>query len=88
MWTADKESLCNMHGSIRYWIMDVRKRLKKAIRENDFEGVKETINTLNEVLEITRKAKKAGQRMEARLVLVRRCTEMMGYIRKGCKKEL
>ena len=68
--------------------MYVRKRLKKAIRENDFEGVKETINTLNEVLEITRKAKKAGQRMEARLVLVRRCTEMMGYIRKGCKKEL
>lgn len=88
MFTKEKETLCNMHGSIRYWIMDVRKRLKKAIRENDFEGVKESINTLNEVLEITRKAKKAGQRMEARLVLVRRCTEMMGYIRKGCKKEL
>ena len=88
MFTKGKETLCNMHGSIRYWIMDVRKRLKKAIRENDFEGVKESINTLNEVLEITRKAKKAGQRMEARLVLVRRCTEMMGYIRKGCKKEL
>lgn len=87
MWTKDKETLCNMHNCIRYWTMDIRKKLKKAIREDNVNCIKDSIETLNTILETTRRAKKAGQRMEDRLVLLKRGIENLGFIRKPAKSK-
>ena len=83
MWTKDKESLCSMHDSIKYWTRDVKKKLKKAVKENSITQVEEIFPTLNVILEETRRAKKTGQKMENRMALVRRHTEAMGYKRVG-----
>mgnify|MGYP003296614315 CR=1 FL=1 len=48
----------------------LKSKLKKAIKENSTENIKNIIEPLNIILEVTRKAKKAGQRMENRLTLV------------------
>lgn len=85
MWTADKESLCNMHDTIKYWTNDVKKKLKKAIKEDNIESVEETIVTLNTILETTRRAKKTGQKLENRLSNYRYHIESLGFLRKGSK---
>ena len=66
MFTDAKMSLCNSHDTIKYWVRDVKKNLKKAIKENDTSKLEEIIPTLNMILEETRSAKKKGQRLENR----------------------
>ena len=84
MWTADKESLCNMHDTIKYWTNDVKKKLKKAIKENNITQVEDIFPTLNVILEETRKAKKTGQKMENRLSLYSNTfTRVLGFKRVG-----
>lgn len=67
MFTDTKMSLCNSHDTISYWVRDVKKNLKKAIKDKDFLKLEELIPTLNTILEETRSAKKKGQHMENRL---------------------
>lgn len=67
MFTNAHMSLCNSHDTISYWVRDVKKNLKKAIKEGSCEKLEDLIPTLNTILEETRIAKKKGQRMENRL---------------------
>lgn len=81
MWTKDKESLCSSHDTIKYWANDIKKKLKKAIKDNDFENVVSLIPVLNIIIEETREAKKKGQKMENRMTLYRRSIEKLGFKR-------
>lgn len=81
MFTSDKESLCNMHDTIKYHARDIKKFLKKAIKENNFENIESTLNILDSILETTRRAKKTGQKLENRLSVYRFNIEKMGFQR-------
>ena len=83
MFTDAKMSLCNSHDTIKYWTKDVKKNLKKAIKDKDFSKLEELIPTLNTILEETRIAKKKGLRMEARLQKYRNSVEALGFKRVG-----
>ena len=67
MWTLDKESLCNSHNTIQYWAKDVKKKLKKAQKENDYSSITEVLPVIDDIIKESRLAKKKGQAMENRL---------------------
>ena len=81
MWTQGKESLCNSHNTIRYWANDAKKKLKKAIKNDDYSEVAEIINILNDIIDESRIAKKKGSRLEARLKRYRFSIEKLGFKR-------
>ena len=83
MFTNAKMSLCNSHDTISYWVRDVKKNLKKALKENNTSKLKELIPTLNTILEETRSAKKKGQRMENRLKRYHDAVLSLGFKRIG-----
>lgn len=83
MFTNAKMSLCNSHDTIKYWVRDVKKNLKKAIKENDTSKLEEIIPTLNTILEETRVAKKKGQHMENRLKAYHDAVLKLGFKRVG-----
>ena len=83
MWTADKESLCSSHDTIKYWANDIKKKLKKAVKTEDYSNIKDLIPVLNDLLTETRLAKKKGQKLENRLVKYRRSVESLGFKRVG-----
>ena len=83
MFTNAKMSLCNSHDTISYWTRDVKKNLKKAIKDKDYSKLEELIPTLNTILEETRVAKKKGQRMENRLKSYYDAALRLGFYRKG-----
>jgi allophanate hydrolase subunit 1 len=83
MFTNAKMSLCNSHDTISYWTRDVKKNLKKAIKDKDYSKLEELIPALNTILEETRVAKKKGLRMEARLQKYRNSIESLGFKRVG-----
>ena len=83
MFTDAKMSLCNSHDTISYWVRDVKKNLKKAIKDKDFSKVEEIIPTLNTILEETRSAKKKGQAMESRLKRYYQAAIDLGFYRVG-----
>ena len=83
MFTNAKMSLCNSHDTISYWVRDVKKNLKKALKENNTSKLKELIPTLNTILEETRSAKKKGQRMENRLKCYHDAVLSLGFKRIG-----
>jgi allophanate hydrolase subunit 1 len=86
VWTADKESLCSSHDTIKYWANDIKKKLKKAIKTEDYSNIKDLIPTLNDLLAETRLAKKKGARMEARLIDYYRAITGLNFVRKGRDK--
>lgn len=67
MWTSNKESLCNSHDTIQYWAKDVKKKLKKAQKENDYSSITEVFPVIDDIIKESRLAKKKGQAMENRL---------------------
>ncbi len=81
MWTSDKESLCNSHDSIKYWASDIKRKLKRSIKEENFSSVVELIPTLDTIIKESRVAKKKGQKLENRLILYRRSIEKLGFKR-------
>lgn len=81
MWTANKESLCSSHDTIKYWALDIKKKLKKSIKDGDFTKVVELIPTLETIVKESRIAKKKGQKLENRLILYRRSIEKLGFKR-------
>ena len=81
MWTADKESLCSSHDTIKYWANDIKKKLKKSIKNNDYSEVEEVIPILNDIISESRVAKKKGQKLESRLIKYRRSIESLGFKR-------
>lgn len=83
MWTADKESLCSSHDTIKYWANDIKKKLKKAIKTNDYSNTRDLIPILDDLIMETRLAKKKGQKLENRLVKYRRSVESLGFKRVG-----
>ena len=83
MFTDAKMSLCTSHDTIKYWVRDVKKNLKKAIKDEDFSKLEGIIPVLNTILEETRVAKKKGLRMEARLQKYRNSIEALGFKRVG-----
>ena len=83
MWTADKESLCSSHDTIKYWAQDVKKKLKRAIKTNDYSNTGDLIPILDDLIVETRLAKKKGQKLENRLVKYRRSVESLGFKRVG-----
>ena len=83
MFTDAKMSLCNSHDTISYWVRDVKKNLKKAIKENDYSNVDDIISTLNTILAETRVAKKKGQHMENRLKSYHESIIKLGFRRVG-----
>jgi hypothetical protein len=83
MFTNAKMSLCNSHDTISYWTRDVKKNLKKAIKDKDYSKLEELIPTLNTILEETRIAKKKGQHMESRLKLYHDGIIKWGFRRVG-----
>lgn len=83
MFTNAKMSLCNSHDTISYWVRDVKKNLKKAIKDKDFSKLEEVIPTLNTILEETRVAKKKGQHMENRLKAYHDAVLKLGFKRVG-----
>lgn len=83
MFTDAKMSLCNSHDTISYWVKDIKKSLKKAIKENDTSILEEIIPVLNTVLEETRVAKKKGQHMENRLRKYHDAVTGLGFKRIG-----
>ena len=83
MWTADKDSLCSSHDTIKYWANDIKKKLKKSIKEKDYSSVEEVIPVLNTIIQEARIAKKKGSRMEARLIEYTRHITALGFKRIG-----
>ena len=83
MFTNAKMSLCNSHDTISYWVREVKKNLKKALKENDTSKLEELIPTLNTILEETRTAKKKGQHMENRLKKYHDAVLSLGFKRIG-----
>lgn len=81
MWTADKESLCNSHDTIKYWANDIKKKLKKAVKTEDYSNIENLIPTLDDLIIETRLAKKKGQKLENRLIKYRRSVESLGFKR-------
>ena len=67
MFTEKKESLCNSHDTIQYWARDIKKKLKKAQKENDYSSIPELLPVVDQIIQESRVAKKKGQRMENRL---------------------
>lgn len=83
MWTADKDSLCSSHDTIKYWANDIKKKLKKSLKGEDYSLIEEVIPTLNVIIQEARIAKKKGQVMENRLLKYRRSIESLGFKRIG-----
>ena len=81
MWTADKDSLCNSHDTIKYWANSVKKNLKKAIKNNNYSSIEENIDILNDIINESKVAKKKGTRLEARLIKYRKSIESLGFKR-------
>ena len=69
MFTEYSASLCNSHNMIMYWVKDIKKHLKKGVKEGSFDPVKleGVFQVLDSIMVETRLAKRKGQRMEARL---------------------
>lgn len=86
MWTVDKDSLCSSHDTIKYWANDIKKKLKKSIKNNDFSNITEVIPILNNIISESRIAKKKGARMEARLIAYYRAITSLNFVRKGRDK--
>ena len=86
MWTADKDSLCNSHDTIKYWANDIKKKLKKSIKDNNYSNITEVIPILNDIISESRIAKKKGARMEARLIDYYRAITGLNFVRKGREK--
>jgi len=86
MWTTDKDSLCSSHDTIKYWAQDIKKKLKKAIKEKNYLNIEDLIPTLNLIIKESRVAKKKGARMEARLIDYYRAITGLNFVRKGRDK--
>lgn len=67
MWTPDKESLCNSHNTIQYWAKDIKKKLKKSIKEDNITILEDVLPVIDDIIKESRLAKKKGLNMEARL---------------------
>lgn len=67
MWTPNKESLCCSHNTIQYWAKDIKRKIKKAQKEDNYAAIPELLETLDNIIKESRVAKKKGQRMEDRL---------------------
>ena len=82
MFTDGSETLCNRHDTIKYLTRDIKKKLKKAIKEKvDIQDTSSLFDTLDEILKVTKDAKRVGNRMEARLILYKRNIEALGFQR-------
>lgn len=87
MFTDGKMSLCNSHNTMQYWARDIKKKLKKSIKENNLDILEEVIPVVDKIIEESREAKKKGQRMENRLKSYRNHIEALGFERIGNKKK-
>lgn len=67
MWTSDKESLCTSHNTIQYWARDIKKKLKKSIKEDNVLILEDILPIVDNIIKESRLAKKKGLSMEARL---------------------
>ena len=67
MWTSDKESLCSSHNTIQYWAKDIKKKLKKSIKEDNITILEDVLPVIDDIIKESRVAKKKGQAMENRL---------------------
>lgn len=67
MWTPDKESLCSSHNTIQYWAKDIKKKLKKSIKEDNITILEDVLPVIDDIIKESRLAKKKGLNMEARL---------------------
>lgn len=83
MWTADKDSLCSSHDTIKYWANDIKKKLKKSIKENNYSSIEEVIPVLNTIIQEARVAKKKGQKLENRCYAYYKAVTGLGFYRKG-----
>lgn len=81
MWTSDKDSLCNSHDTIKYWANNIKKELKKDIKNKDFSKISNYIPILDNIIKESRVAKKKGQKLESRLIKYRRSIEALGFKR-------
>lgn len=85
MFTNDKMSLCTSHNTMQYWAREIKKRLKKSIKENNLDIIKDVIPIVDDIIQESRVAKKKGQNMEDRLRIYRNGIEKMGFQRAGRK---
>jgi hypothetical protein len=83
MFTDAKMSLCNSHDTISYWARDVKKNLKKAIKEENYSKIGDLVETINLIIEEARVAKKKGQHMENRLKAYHDSIVKLGFKRVG-----
>lgn len=67
MWTSDKESLCSSHNTIQYWAKDIKKKLKKSIKEDNITILEDVLPVIDDIIKESRVAKRKGERMESRL---------------------
>lgn len=74
-------SLCNSHNTIQYWARDIKKKIKKTVKDNDLSNLSEVLNLVEKIIEESRDAKKKGQRMENRLRKYRNSIESLGFSR-------
>ena len=86
MWTSDKESLCNSHNTIQYWAKDIKKKLKKSIKEDNMTILESVLPVVDNIIKESRLAKKKGQSLENRCRLYRNHIEALGFERVGRKK--
>ena len=85
MWTSDKESLCSSHNTIQYWAKDIKKKLKKSIKENNTTTLADVIPVVDDIIKESRIAKKKGLSMEARLKKYYNSIVSWGFERVGRK---
>ena len=83
MWTAEKDSLCSSHDTIKFWANETKKKLKKYEKNNSSITIKDVIPYLDNIIKESRIAKKKGQVMENRLLKYRRSIEALGFKRVG-----
>lgn len=67
MFTETTESLCNSHDTMQYWAREVKKKLKKYIKEDNLSLLSDVLPLVDQIIQESRVAKKKGQRMENRL---------------------
>ena len=85
MWTSGKESICNSHNTIQYWAKEVKKKLKKSIKEDNLSMLEDVLPVIDDIIKESRLAKKKGQNMENRLKRYRNSVESLGFKRVGTK---
>lgn len=83
MFTNAKMTLCNSHDTIKYWSREIRKKLKRIIKDKNYSMLDELFPLLTSILEETRVAKKKGQRMESRLKAYHASIIKLGFRRIG-----